>query len=200
MTTGADSTLWFYYILLSKKKLVTESVPILFRALMAVKPIQSWDYPQQGIYPIFLIQGSQHSRAITAWNTQSVISQQHAESLCVLGRVGEKHTPPSCPLSLHINHLRSGLIHVVYVMNPCRHPPPRASTFQPRFLLQTEKNSINPASSVPGCVVGTGSQGKLVTPLIQGHQRCASPDILVIIKKRLHKREIYYRHTLANKI
>lgn len=162
MTIGADSTLWFYYILFSKKMLVTESVRILFRALMAVKRIQSWDYPQQGIYPIFLIQGSQHSRAITVWNTQSVILQQHAESLCVLGRVGEKHTPPSCPLSLHINHLRSGLIRVVYIMNPCRPPP--ASTFQPHFLLQTEKNSITPASSVPGCVVGTGSQGKLVTP------------------------------------
>lgn len=124
MKIGADSTLWFYYILLSKKKLVTKSVPILFRTLMAVKPIQSWDYPQQGIYPIFLIQGSRHSRAITVWNTQSVISQQHAESLCVFGRVGEKHTPPSSPLSLHINHLHSGLIRVVYIMNPCWHPRP----------------------------------------------------------------------------
>lgn len=145
MKICADSTLWFYYILLSKKKLLTKSVPILFRALMAVKPIQSWDYPQQGIYPIFLIQGSQHSRVITVWNTQSVISQQHAESLCVFGRVGEKHTPPSSPLSLHINHLHSGLICVVYIMNPCRHLPLISPQPQPSNLTSFSKQKKTPS-------------------------------------------------------
>lgn len=175
MKIGGHSTLWFYYILLSKKKLVTKSVPILFRALMAVKLIVL-RLPSTGHLSNIFWYRAPNTAEPWQCGALGLLSRSNILKVSVFARVGEKPMPPSSPVSLHINHLHSGLIRVVYIMNPCRHHPPSLNL--PTSLpLTNRRNTITRASSVPGCVVGTGSQGKLVTPLIQGHQRCASPDI-----------------------
>lgn len=81
LEAGLDLIFLFYKVLLSKKKLVTKPVPFLFRALVALKPIQphSWYYSQWDTKHLLdslicEIQGSLHSRLIILWNIQTLLS------------------------------------------------------------------------------------------------------------------------------